>query len=96
MVKFSAKPQWETDSDVEVLEQESRKYQIIVYNDDINTFDWVIESLMDVCDHTPEQAEQCTILIHYKGKCEVLTGAYEDLKPRCSELLHRNISAEIV
>jgi len=98
MIKFSTKPQWETenDSDIEVLEQESRKYQIIVYNDDINTFDWVIESLIDVCDHTPEQAEQCTILIHYKGKCDVLTGSYDDLKPRCSELLNRNISAEIV
>ncbi|MBF0598054.1 ATP-dependent Clp protease adaptor ClpS [Faecalibacter rhinopitheci] len=98
MTRFSTKPKWETeyDSDVEVLEQESKKYQIIVYNDDINTFDWVIESLMDVCEHTPEQAEQCTILIHYKGKCDVLSGSYEDLKPRCSELLNRNINAEII
>ena len=95
MVKFSNQPQWETDSSVDVLEQEAKKYQIIVFNDDVNTFDWVIESLVDVCDHTPEQAEQCAILIHYKGKCEVLTGAYEDLKPRCSELLNRGISAEI-
>ncbi len=95
---FSTKPAWETDyeTDVDVLEQETRKYQIIVHNDDVNTFDWVIESLMDVCEHTPEQAEQCTILIHYKGKCDVLTGTYEDLKPRCTELLRRSLSAEIV
>ena len=95
---FSTKPAWETDyeTDVDVLEQETRKYQIIVHNDDVNTFDWVIESLMDVCEHTPEQAEQCTILIHYKGKCDVFTGTYEDLKPRCTELLRRSLSAEIV
>lgn len=95
---FSTKPLWENDyeTDVDVLEQETEKHQIIVHNDDVNTFDWVIESLMDVCEHTPEQAEQCTILIHYKGKCDVLTGTYEDLKPRCTELLRRSLSAEIV
>ncbi len=82
--------------DIDVLFDESRKHQIIVHNDEVNTFDWVIESLMDVCEHTPEQAEQCTIIIHYKGKCDVLTGEYDYLKPKCTELLNRGISAEIV
>jgi len=87
MTKYATQPMWETEKDsaVDVLEQESHKYQIIVYNDDVNTFDWVIESLIDVCEHTPEQ-----------GKCEVLTGELEDLKPRCTELLNRGLSAEII
>ncbi len=95
---FNVKPLIETspETDIEVLTKEKEQNQIIVHNDDVNTFDWVIESLIDVCDHTPEQAEQCTIIIHYKGKCDVLTGEYTFLKPRCEELLNRGISAEIV
>ena len=98
MIRYATQPMWETEKDsaVDVLEQESHKYQIIVYNDDVNTLDWVINSLMDVRDHKAEQAEQCSILIHYKGKCEVLTGELEDLKPRCTELLNRGLSAEII
>ena len=70
--------------------------EIVLYNDDVNTFDHVIETLMYACDHTPEQAEQCSLLVHYKGKCTVKTGAYKDLKPRCSKLLEAGLSAEIV
>jgi ATP-dependent Clp protease adaptor protein ClpS len=70
--------------------------EIVLYNDDINTFDHVIETLMYACEHTPEQAEQCSLLVHYKGKCTVKTGAYNDLKPRCSKLLEAGLSAEIV
>ena len=61
--------------DTEVLVEEKVKEelkdlnQIVLYNDDVNTFDWVIESLIEVCEHEPLQAEQCTILVHYKGKC---------------------------
>ncbi|AOW22038.1 ATP-dependent Clp protease adaptor ClpS [Urechidicola croceus] len=82
--------------DVDVLEQESRKYEIVLHNDDVNTFDFVINSLIDVCEHTPEQAEQCTILVHYKGKCSVKTGEFDYLKPRCTKLLSLGLSAEIV
>ncbi len=86
----------------EVLEKVVRKSEkkkqneIVLYNDDYNTFDHVIETLIYACDHTPEQAEQCSLLVHYKGKCTVKTGAYEDLKPRCSKLLDAGLSAEII
>ncbi|WP_299680178.1 ATP-dependent Clp protease adaptor ClpS [uncultured Tenacibaculum sp.] len=82
--------------ELDVLVQETSQHEIILYNDDVNTFDFVIDSLIDVCDHTLEQAEQCTILVHYKGKCAVKTGEYKDLEPRCSKLLELGLSAEIV
>ena len=70
--------------------------EIILFNDDVNTFDHVIDTLMYACDHTPEQAVQCSIIVHYKGKCTVKTGSYEDLEPRCSKLLQAGLSAEII
>ncbi|MBL87555.1 MAG: hypothetical protein CMO82_12960 [Winogradskyella sp.] len=80
-----------------LLEEEVLKQnEIVLFNDDVNTFDHVIDTLIYACDHTPEQAEQCSIIVHYKGKCTVKTGAYEDLKPRCSKLLQAGLSAEIV
>ncbi|TYP97959.1 ATP-dependent Clp protease adaptor protein ClpS [Tenacibaculum adriaticum] len=82
--------------ELDVLIQETPKHEIVLYNDDVNTFDHVIDSLVDVCDHTLEQAEQCTVLVHYKGKCAVKTGEYKDLEPRCSKLLQLGLSAEIV
>lgn len=82
--------------ELDVLIQETREHEIILYNDDVNTFDFVIDSLVSVCDHTLEQAEQCTILVHYKGKCAVKTGEYKELEPRCTKLLELGLSAEIV
>jgi len=82
--------------EVDTLEQESNQYEIVLFNDDVNTFDFVIDSLIEVCEHTLEQAEQCTILVHYKGKCTVKTGEYNELKPRCTKLLSKGLSAEIV
>jgi ATP-dependent Clp protease adaptor protein ClpS len=70
--------------------------EIIVYNDDVNTFDHVIETLVQVCNHTPEQAEQCSLIVHYNGKCTVKTGVLEKLKPQCSQLLKAGLSAEII
>jgi ATP-dependent Clp protease adaptor protein ClpS len=70
--------------------------EIIVYNDDVNTFDHVIETLMRVCEHTPEQAEQCSLIVHYNGKCTVKTGSLDKLKPQCSQLLTAGLSAVIV
>ncbi|MBT8385379.1 MAG: ATP-dependent Clp protease adaptor ClpS [Bacteroidia bacterium] len=82
--------------DFEILDKEVSQNEIILFNDDVHTFEFVINSLMDVCDHSPEQAEQCTYLVHYKGKCAVKTGEYDELKPRCSRLLNLGLSAEIV
>lgn len=82
--------------DFDVAEEEVNEHQIVLYNDDVNTFDHVINMLIDTCDHTPEQAEQCSLIVHYKGKCTVKTGDYADLKPRCSKLLKADLSAEII
>jgi ATP-dependent Clp protease adaptor protein ClpS len=79
-----------------VLEKEDKENQIVLYNDDVNTFDHVIETLIYACEHTPEQAEQCSLIVHYKGKCTVKSGSFDDLKPRCSKLLQAGLSAEIV
>lgn len=81
--------------EVEVLEDISNNNEIVLYNDDVNTFDHVIDTLIKVCEHTSEQAEQCAILVHYKGICTVKTGSYDELKPQCSSLLDAGLSAEI-
>ena len=87
---------WSTD--VAVLDEtvETDVHNLVVFNDDINTFDHVIDTLMDVCHHTPEQAEQCTLLIHYKGKCSVKNGSWEELVPMRNEICRRGISAEVL
>lgn len=85
----------------EVLEMEEVKitseinYGLIIYNDDVNTFDHVIDALVEVCSHDPLQAEQCTLLIHYKGKCDVKHGSLKELTPMCEEILRRGIAAKI-
>lgn len=84
-----------TKKEVVIAEEEVHENQIILYNDDVNTFDHVINTLIYACDHTPEQAEQCSIIVHYKGKCAVKTGPYDELKPRCSMLLDAGLTAEI-
>lgn len=68
---------------------------LILYNDDVNTFDFVIESLVKVCKHDLLQAEQCTYLVHYKGKCLVKNGTFEKLRPMCEGLLERGLTAKI-
>ena len=81
---------------IEVQDETVKQHEIILYNDDVNTFDHVIETLIYACDHTPEQAEQCSIIVHYNGKCAVKTGEYDDLKPRCTILLDAGLTAEII
>jgi len=81
---------------VNVQEEQTPFREIILYNDDVNTFDFVIDSLIKVCDHSPIQAEQCTFLVHFKGKCAVKSGEYKELEPRCTKLLELGLSAEIV
>lgn len=73
----------------------TERAQILVYNDDFNTFDWVIQCFMEVCHHTQEQAEQLSILVHFKGKAIVKTGPYEKVKPLKDALVDRGLSAVI-
>ncbi len=68
---------------------------IIVWNDEVNTFEWVIETLMEVCSHSHEQAEQCAYIIHFQGKYAVKNGSYDDLKPQCDAITERGINATI-
>jgi ATP-dependent Clp protease adaptor protein ClpS len=90
------KPHREYEEDVALLEKEDEVYKIVLWNDDVNTFDDVIEALVEICKHTLEQAEQCTILVHYKGKCTVKTGSLDRLKPMHEKLLSRSLTSEIV
>ncbi|MDA9343822.1 ATP-dependent Clp protease adaptor ClpS [Algibacter sp.] len=85
-----------TSEEVLLKEEVKTQNEIVLYNDEVNTFDHVIETLIHACDHTAEQAEQCSLIVHYKGKCTVKTGLYDDLKPRCSVLLEAGLSAEII
>jgi ATP-dependent Clp protease adaptor protein ClpS len=71
------------------------KSDLIVYNDDFNTFDWVIKSLMEVCSHSFDQSEQLSILIHYTGKASVKSGSFSKLKPMKDSLVERGLSAVI-
>lgn len=68
---------------------------LILYNDDHNTFEFVIETLIDVCEHTPEQAEQCAMVTHYKGKCKIKEGDYILLKPIKEEINNRGLNSVI-
>jgi ATP-dependent Clp protease adaptor protein ClpS len=69
--------------------------QLIIWNDDVNSFDWVIQTLIEICSHTLEQAEQCAMIIHTKGKYSVKEGSYDFLKPMCNAITERGISATI-
>ena len=84
-----------TQESTATAESTALQNEILVFNDDVNTFDHVIETLIRVCNHNSEQAEQCALIIHYKGKCTVKTGDLKDLIPQCSLLLEAGLSAEI-
>jgi len=82
-------------ADTEVLTAISPSYSLIVWNDEINTFEWVIDTLIEICGHSTEQAEQCAMLIHTQGKYAVKKGEYEILKPLCEAITDRGIGATI-
>lgn len=92
-MKMSTQEQVLPELEMEVLEQKENK--IVLFNDEVNTFDHVIDMLVAACDHTPVQAEQCSLIVHYKGKCNVKSGDYKDLEPRCTALLEAGLTAEI-
>ena len=92
-MKFEIQTDNEESVDTLLLDVEEKT--IVLYNDEVNTFDCVIDSLIKVCKHEPIQAEQCTILVHFKGRCDVKKGEYDTLEPICSALLERGLTAEI-
>ena len=89
---------YQSDVQVEVLEaiETTTVQELIIFNDDFNTFDHVIEILIKVCKHTIEQAEQCTRLIHYRGKCTVKVGTFDFLKPMRDSICEAGIDARIL
>lgn len=89
----STKPLEVFESDIDTALATS--YSLIVWNDEVNTFEWVIESLIEVCGHTHEQAEQCAMFIHHKGKYAVKSGDYDTLKPMCNSITERGIGATL-
>jgi ATP-dependent Clp protease adaptor protein ClpS len=85
----------EKQKETDLLELVDKGYHLIVWNDEVNTFDWVIETLIDVCGHERIQAEQCAWLIHTRGKYAVKEGDFETLKPMCDAIIDRGIGATI-
>ena len=84
-----------TAEERETLVTTEKPFHLIVWNDEVNTFEWVIETLQQVCGHSYEQAEQCAYIIHFKGKYAVKQGEYEALKPQCDAITERGIGATI-
>ncbi|MEX2592200.1 MAG: ATP-dependent Clp protease adaptor ClpS [Anditalea sp.] len=87
------------EEELEVLLEDmvdTEEYDLVVFNDDVNTFEHVTRILIKVCKHTQEQAEQCTVIIHYKGKCAVKKGSRNRLKPMCQSILDAGIQAAIL
>lgn len=82
-------------ADEDLLTAEHHPCNLIVWNDDVNTFEWVIETLMEICEHSYEQAEQCAYIIHFHGKYAVKNGDYDTLKPMCDAITERGINATI-
>jgi ATP-dependent Clp protease adaptor protein ClpS len=89
MVREKLKPTGNPD------EIASNERELILFNDDVNTFDFVIETLIDVCGHDAYQAEQCALTAHFNGRCSILAGSYEDLKPACDEMTSRELTVTI-
>jgi ATP-dependent Clp protease adaptor protein ClpS len=95
MSNFSTKPLWQEEEEVLTLEENVDSRHLILFNDNVNTFDHVINMLVKYCKHEPMQAEQCAYIVHYNGKCEIKNGTFEELEPICTALLESGLSAEI-
>lgn len=83
------------EDEIDLLEKEKKENHLVLYNDEVNTFDWVIESLIKICKHDFVQAEQCSMIVHHNGKCSVKDGGFDDLKPMKEALIERGLSATI-
>ena len=94
-VSLSGSPKEKEDEDILLLEDEAEESKVVLYNDDVNSFDWVIECLVEICEHDYLQAEQCALLVHFKGKAIVKSGSQEKMKSICQALCDRDLSAII-
>ena len=95
MFNYKEQTGTKVEEDVDVLTMHEDPWHLIVWNDEVNTFEWVIETLVEVCKHSYEQAEQCAYIIHFRGKYAVKHGSYEDLKPQCDAITERGIGATV-
>jgi ATP-dependent Clp protease adaptor protein ClpS len=95
MSNYSTKPLWQEEEEVLTLEENVDSRHLVLFNDDVNSFDHVINMLVKYCKHEPIQAEQCAYIVHYSGKCEIKNGTFEELEPICTALLESGLSAEI-
>jgi ATP-dependent Clp protease adaptor protein ClpS len=95
LIIFS-EPKIDPEHQIQQTVQTKREHELVLYNDDVNTFDHVINTLIAVCEHSIMQAQQCAYIVHFSGKCVVKTGSISDLEPRCIKLLEAGLSAEIV
>lgn len=87
--------QTQEETSVKLLEAIVEEHQLILFNDDVNTFDHVIDCLISICDHEPNQAEQCAYIVHYNGKCSIKNGSFEQLKPMLTALQVQKLSVAI-
>ena len=92
-IKDDTQTDYQQDTDLLTLTEDP--CNLVVWNDEVNTFEWVIETLMEVCGHSQEQAEQCAYIIHFSGKYAVKNGTYDDLKPLCDAITERGINATV-
>ena len=95
MTNSIAKPIYKEFEETDVLTMDAKYCSLVIWNDEVNTFEWVIETLIDVCGHSEQQAEQCALLIHTKGRYAVKDGVYDDLKPLCDNITERKIGATV-
>ena len=86
---------YKVSEEVDVLTETEDPCTLVVWNDEVNTFEWVITTLMEICHHAEEQAEQCAMIIHTQGKYAVKHGSYDELKPMCDAITERGIGATV-
>jgi ATP-dependent Clp protease adaptor protein ClpS len=90
-----SKPYSREQQETDLLIDGGNNCQLVVWNDEVNTFEWVIDTLIEICGHSKEQAEQCAMIIHTKGKYAVKEGSYEELKTMCDSITDRGIGATV-
>lgn len=95
MNAYQGENEYQSENREEVLTATQDPCQLVVWNDEVNTFDWVITTLMEVCGHSHEQAEQCAYIIHFNGKYAVKKGEFEQLKTMCEAITERGINATV-